>query len=718
MRTVATLLVLGLLAPGCATLDTFVDADGAELGRVVVYRNGIAYRERRAVVDGHAMTLTVPADKVDDFLKSLTVTDARTGETLPVSYPTLGAAHDGKVEMTLQVPGGGVREVLLSYITEAPAWKPSYRVVIDEGGKVRVRGWAIVDNTSGEDWNGVRVGVGSSSALSFRYDLRTVRNVHRETLDSGELLALAPPEGDSTYDRGHAAVRIVGELADGDIPRPEGHPDLTGVAERTVIDFEEDPVVVGAPGKGSGRSGLGGRGSFRTANAGRKESRAPASAEVAQVHAQQAAARSKVRQLAKQLSQDQQVYVIEGFARAGEANADDLARDRANMLRNELVEAGVAPGRLRVEARGVVDGRDAGVRLVQADAPAGGGAAAPAAGIDDGRPVGESHFESQQPLTVARGTSAMVAILDAEAEGEIVYLFDPDGERGNERFAFKAVRFLNPTDSTLERGPVTVYGRSRFVGEGLTSPIPPASTAVIPFALDRQVVVERTTEAADRMSRLVTLQRGVLTTEVQHTRTTKLRLTNRARKAARLFLRHTIGKGWQLVRGPEVFERFGEAHLFVVELGPSESREVEIVEATPLMRTVDLRSTAGLDLVRVYLEGPDPDASFAAPVRELLGIHHEMSRTRQAILTTRDRMGEFRDRMGELEDQIVNLHGLKGGQSLMRHLQAKLKDMSSRIQAATIDVVDLQEKLMLTRIRFQDRVSELTLRPAGVADAG
>ena len=49
---------------------------------------------------------------------------------------------------------------MLTYVTESPAWKPSYRVVVGDKGKVMLEGWAIVDNTSGEDWKGVLVGVG------------------------------------------------------------------------------------------------------------------------------------------------------------------------------------------------------------------------------------------------------------------------------------------------------------------------------------------------------------------------------------------------------------------------------------------------------------------------------------------------------------------------------------------------------------------------------
>ena len=173
-------LSLVLLVAACSAPDTNGESETSALGRVVVYRNGIAYYERSArVEDGH-LVLRVPNDKVDDFLKSLTVINAKTGKAMPLSFPTKRGGSGGKVIMTIQLPPPGPHDLRLSYITEAPAWKSSYRVMVDKEGKVRLQGWAIVDNTSGEDWKAVRVGVGSSSALSFRFDLRSVRRVHRQ----------------------------------------------------------------------------------------------------------------------------------------------------------------------------------------------------------------------------------------------------------------------------------------------------------------------------------------------------------------------------------------------------------------------------------------------------------------------------------------------------------------------------------------------------------
>ena len=69
--------LLAAAAAGCGPKHaSFVKVDDVALGRVVIYRNGVAFYERRATVYGGMLTVSVPRDRVDDFLKSLTVVDA------------------------------------------------------------------------------------------------------------------------------------------------------------------------------------------------------------------------------------------------------------------------------------------------------------------------------------------------------------------------------------------------------------------------------------------------------------------------------------------------------------------------------------------------------------------------------------------------------------------------------------------------------------------
>ena len=87
-RWVGVASVMMLAGAGCAAHPVPVHTQAA-LGKVVVYRNGVAYFERQAIVDGDTLVLRVPAERVDDFLKSLRVEDADTNRPLPVSFPTV-----------------------------------------------------------------------------------------------------------------------------------------------------------------------------------------------------------------------------------------------------------------------------------------------------------------------------------------------------------------------------------------------------------------------------------------------------------------------------------------------------------------------------------------------------------------------------------------------------------------------------------------------------
>ena len=154
----------GALLSGCAaSMPRPIQTDAA-LGRVVVYRNGVAYFERRAVVHGDRFALEVPAERLDDFLKSLSVVDARTGNAVPISFPTLEHA-EGLTTVMVNLPKAGDYDLRISYVTESPAWKPTYRLQLKDKGSAELQSWAVVDNVSGEDWTKVAVGVGSTSAL-------------------------------------------------------------------------------------------------------------------------------------------------------------------------------------------------------------------------------------------------------------------------------------------------------------------------------------------------------------------------------------------------------------------------------------------------------------------------------------------------------------------------------------------------------------------------
>jgi len=67
--------------------------------------------------------------------------------------------------MMIAATGSGDRDVFVSYISEVPVWKSTYRILPDKTGeKPLLQGWAIVDNTVGEDWKDVQLSIRRSCA--------------------------------------------------------------------------------------------------------------------------------------------------------------------------------------------------------------------------------------------------------------------------------------------------------------------------------------------------------------------------------------------------------------------------------------------------------------------------------------------------------------------------------------------------------------------------
>ena len=69
--------------------------------------------------------------------------------------------------MTLSTAGEGDRGLLVSYISEVPVWKSTYRIIVPASGKPLLQGWAIVDNTVGEDWKNIELSLVARRSAIF-----------------------------------------------------------------------------------------------------------------------------------------------------------------------------------------------------------------------------------------------------------------------------------------------------------------------------------------------------------------------------------------------------------------------------------------------------------------------------------------------------------------------------------------------------------------------
>lgn len=96
--------------------------------------------------------------------------------------------------VTLQFRGEGKRRVRIGYLQEFPVWKVSYRLVIDADGKTLLQGWAMVENTTDQDWQDVQLSLVSGQPFAFRMNLYEPLYVQRPEVQPSAVAGLVPRE--------------------------------------------------------------------------------------------------------------------------------------------------------------------------------------------------------------------------------------------------------------------------------------------------------------------------------------------------------------------------------------------------------------------------------------------------------------------------------------------------------------------------------------------
>jgi len=103
----------------------------------------------------------------------------------------------------LTATGSGEREIFVSYISEVPVWKSTYRILMPDkpNDKPLLQGWAVVDNTIGEDWQDVELTLVAGAPQSFVQNISQPYYVRRPEVALPESAQLTPQTHEAAFDR-------------------------------------------------------------------------------------------------------------------------------------------------------------------------------------------------------------------------------------------------------------------------------------------------------------------------------------------------------------------------------------------------------------------------------------------------------------------------------------------------------------------------------------
>jgi hypothetical protein len=134
---------------------------------------------------------------------SVRLADRDLGEEIAKYLTLVGSARDKDLrQMNIAASGVGDRNIFVSYISEVPVWKSTYRILLPTKSDASplLQGWAIVDNTVGEDWKDVELSLVAGAPQSFIQDLSKPYYTRRPVIELPETAMLTPQTHEGTIE--------------------------------------------------------------------------------------------------------------------------------------------------------------------------------------------------------------------------------------------------------------------------------------------------------------------------------------------------------------------------------------------------------------------------------------------------------------------------------------------------------------------------------------
>ncbi len=422
--------------------------------------------------------------------------------------------------VSISTNGKGDRDLFVSYISEVPVWKPTYRIVLPAPGATRkpiLQGWAIIDNTVGEDWSNVQLSLVAGAPQSFVQAISRPYYVQRPVVPLPQFVSFAP----QTHE-GALGLAGTGALA-GTITDKSGGL-LPGVTVRVLL---ESAVISTVTANSAGRYTVGGLspGSY-TVQAELSGFRTATLRDV-----QVSGGMETVLNVAMQLSTITQELTVTAAS---------------PVTRSMNTATGRIAGRTVYENADSLSGASLTDAAKQSDAT--------------GAQVGDLfEYKLKTPVTIPKNQSALVPILSGEVEAEKVSLWNPNA-RGNR--PLRAVWLANGTGSMLDGGSFSVVDAEAFAGEGLMEPLKAGARRLLSYAVDLAMQVDARNDSPTTRVTRIWIARGIMIQESEEREQRIYTIRNEDAEARALVLEHPSRAGWRLSGSVAATETTAAFHRF------------------------------------------------------------------------------------------------------------------------------------------------------------
>jgi hypothetical protein len=201
---------------------------------------------------GQKQELTVLLDSGElrlidlDAVAGLKLSDAKLQTQLTETLMAIAQSRS-KDKRAVFVDTAGAGRLTARYLVPAAVWKSSYRLSLPDTGEATMEGWAIVDNSSGEDWTNVDLTVVSGKPVSFISRLYEPRFLTRPEASLADDQPVAPVVYQSALRKNEASMEADARAVGGMMRAKRADAPAMALAMNGRAEMKESVMVAPAP---------------------------------------------------------------------------------------------------------------------------------------------------------------------------------------------------------------------------------------------------------------------------------------------------------------------------------------------------------------------------------------------------------------------------------------------------------------------------------------
>jgi hypothetical protein len=638
---------------------TLLPGNVTQAGTVIGTIVGMESEQRGAgekALEVHSLNLlcaagmrTIPLSQVQSVRFLNPVLESEFSRALAV----LASAHDmQKKSITLNLSGEGKRQVKVGYVVENPIWKSSYRLLLDGNGKSLLQGWAIVENSSDDDWNNVRMVLVSGRPISFQMDLYQPLYVPRPTLEPELFASLRPPtySGNLDDERPRTNVARSGGLAG-------GLGGLGGIGGLGINGGANNLGIGGGQAGMAGGQNLGG-GNFNNFNRYQLGN---------QLGIQGGGQNGQFGQGGEVLSQNQRLTFEEFQERRKERQANNAkARKVGSALAAQDLKGGVAS-------------------------------------VADAEEIGDSfQYVIDHPVSLSRQKSALLPIVRHEVEATKVSIFN---EGVHAQFPLLGLKFKNTSGQNLMQGPVTVYERGAYAGDGRVMDLQPNEERLISYAIDQGTEVQAQHSGSTAEIVAVKVVKGILQTTHKLRQNKNYQVKNRSGHDRTLLIEHPYRSDWSLVSPAKAAEQSRDVYRFQLAVPAGQSARQEVIEEQTQFRQVSILGSDD-NTVRLFLRSTVSSPKVKEALQQILTLRAKLADTQRELAQLEQQLKAITDDQSRLR---ANLEKVPSDSAAHKRYLAKFDSQETEIEKLQQQIKEQRDSEKQQTKEYEDFLAGVTV---------